>query len=157
MPLNTNAERKMSTKIKLLLLLSTLAVCLLLLYFVPVSESVQKISPYTHFTSGGITQDSGEMQLDLRYRRYLIKPDSLVGIITLTSQADGQQRVVDIDHAAEAMPLWGHIYDEASGEYISALIYCTEDFDTVYISIGDDLYYDPANGTITQDILNDIF
>ena len=87
-----------------------------------------------------------------------------MGSITLTPEDGGQPRVVEIDDiiveidgTTGDMHLSWFVYDEASGDYVSALVYCADDFDAVFIAIGDDDYYDPAYSSIAPDILSNYF
>ena len=147
--MSENTKQKRLSKNKLILLIFAAVVVLLLIYLVPVTKPIQKTLPCTHYSADGTELESGEMQIDLAHRNYLLKSDTLSGSITLSF--DTEERVIKIDPTAEDTYLWentyflvGHTYDAARGDYFIAIIDCAEDFNACTITIEEDVYKAPA-------------
>ena len=143
--MSETTKQKRFSKNKLILLIFAAVVVLLLIYLVPVTKPIQKTLPCTHYSADGTELENGELQIDLAYRNYLIKHDTLSGSITLSF--DAEARIVEVDLPdAESMlqqnTFMGFTYD--AGESIIAFINYEDDFDACTITIEEDVYKAPA-------------
>ena len=139
--MSKNTKQKRFSKNKLILLILAAVVVLLLIYLVPDIKPIQKTLPCTHYSADGTELESGEMQIDLAYKNYLIKHDTLSGSITLSFETE--ERIVEVDWpATESMlqqnTFMGFVYD--AGDPIIAFIDYEDDFNACTITIDSEVY-----------------
>ncbi|MBP3704388.1 MAG: hypothetical protein J6I98_02540 [Clostridia bacterium] len=142
--MSETTKQKRLSKNKLVLLVLAAVVVLLLIYLVPVTKPIQKTLPCTHYSADETALENGEMQINLSYKNYLIKPDTLSGNITLFF--DTGERIVEVDLSdAESIlrhsTFMGFTYD--AGEPSVAFINYEDDFDACSVSIEGEVYSSP--------------